>query len=139
MQVPTFPTAAQLWQVPAQALLQQTPSAQKVDAQSVPVWQVCPICAFGVVGPSVVPPESIPGWTPPMSFLLPPPPSGRIWFPVPPLLQLATDRATIAAKIGTATDAAMVEDPSARTLGWGKPMVIERAFLTKKNKRNRSA
>ena len=71
MQVPTFPAAAQVWQVPVQALLQQTPSAQKVDAQSAPVWQACPICAVGVVGRSTVPPESVPGWTTPMSFLCP--------------------------------------------------------------------
>ena len=129
MQVPTLPTEEQVTHVPVQALLQQTPSAQKLDAQSVAVWQACPICAFGVVGPSTVAPESVPGWTTPMSFLLLPPPSGRIWLPVPPPPQLATDRATIAARI----DAAIEGDRSARTLGWGKPMVIERAFLTKKS------
>jgi hypothetical protein len=129
MQVPTFPAAAQVSQVPVQALLQQTPSAQKVEAQSVPVWQACPICAFGVVGRSTVPPESIPGGTMPMSFLVPPP-SGCIWFPVPPPLQPAMDSAMIVAKIEAAIGAAMEENQSARTLGWGKPMVIERAFLT---------
>ncbi len=130
MQVPTLPAAAQVWQLPVQALLQQTPSAQKVDAQSAPVWQACPICAVGVVGRSIVPPESVPGWTTPMSFLFPPP-SGCIWFPVPPPLQAAIDRAMRATTIEG--------DRSARTLGWGKPMVIERAFLTKKNERNKSA
>ena len=135
MQVPTFPAAAQVSQVPVQAVLQQTPSAQKLDAQSVPVWQACPICALGIVGPSAVPPESGTGWTTPMSFLVPPP-SGRIWFPVPPPLQLAMERAMIAAKIDAAREE---EDRSARTLGWGKPMVIERAFLTKKSRRKKSA
>jgi hypothetical protein len=140
MQVPTLPTDEQVTHVPVQALLQHTPSAQKVDVQSAPVWQACPICALGVVGPSAaVPPESVPGWTTPMSFLVPPP-SGRIWFPVPPPLQLAMDKATIATKIDRAIGAAMEEeDRSARTLGWGKPMVIERAFLTKKSRQNRSA
>jgi hypothetical protein len=139
MQVPTLPAAEQVTHVPVQAVLQQTPSAQKLDAQSVPAWQACPICALGVVGPSAVSPESGTGWTTPMSFLVPPP-SGRVWFPVPPPpLQLAMDRAMIAATIDRAIGAAREEDRSARTLGWGKPMVIERAFLTKKSKRNESA
>jgi hypothetical protein len=40
----------------------------------------------------------------------------------------------IATKIDPAIEeAAVKEERSARTLGWGKPMVIGRAFLTKKN------
>src|SRR6185369_6541393 len=97
MQVPTLPAAAQVWQVPVQALLQQTPSAQKVDAQSAPVWQACPICAVAVVGRSTPAPESVPGWTPPMSFFVPL--SGCIGLPPPPPPQPAAESATSPAKI----------------------------------------
>ena len=117
MQVPTFPALPQVSHVPVQAVLQQTPSAQKVDAQSVPVLQGCPICAVAVVGPSGGVPMSTPGWTMDMSFLVMPP-SVLVLPPPPPLHPPSPDRTRIDAT------------RSARTLGWGKPMVIERAFLT---------
>jgi hypothetical protein len=41
-QVPSEVDSAQLWHEPVQAELQQTPSAQKVEAHSVPTEQGCP-------------------------------------------------------------------------------------------------
>jgi hypothetical protein len=65
-----------------------------------------------------------------MSFFVTPA-SVRGW--PPPPLQATADSAMIAARTDVAIGAATRGEWSARTLGWGKPMVIGRAFLTKKN------
>ena len=59
-----------------------------------------------------------------------------IWPPPPPPPQPATDRATSPAKIDATTAersaGRILGERSARTLGWGKPMVMGWAFLTNK-------
>lgn len=42
MHVPTLPARLQAWHAPAQATLQQTPSSQLFDVQSVSIVQVAP-------------------------------------------------------------------------------------------------
>ncbi len=116
MQVPTLPDELQVSQVPVQAVLQQTPSAQKVEAQSAPVLHACPICAVPPIVWSTDEPMSWPVFPPPlpaMSFFIMPP--SVVGLP-PPLLQAADARTRIDAT------------RSARTLGWGEPMVIGRPF-----------
>src|SRR6266478_6407432 len=44
VQVPLVPASVQLWQAPPQALLQQTPSTQKPEAQSAAFMQRPPSC-----------------------------------------------------------------------------------------------
>jgi hypothetical protein len=52
MHVPTEPTSPQVWQVPPQALLQQTPSTQKPLAQSPAVLHATPFCSCGTHRPA---------------------------------------------------------------------------------------
>jgi len=56
-QVPSDVDSAQLWQAPAQAELQQTPSTQKLEAHSVPAEQGCPLA----LGPQLPPTHLWPG------------------------------------------------------------------------------
>jgi len=46
LQVPTEPASAQDWQVPAQAVAQQNPWAQKPDMHSDPAAQAVPVGFF---------------------------------------------------------------------------------------------
>jgi hypothetical protein len=136
-QVPTLSVEAHVTQTPAQAVLQQTPSAQKVESQSVPVLQGCPIAAFGGV---VV-------WSAPPSVPTSPPVAGAPAMPLPPLPILPP--VPKAPPVATAPPVPVVVLPlllhaatperirseatrSARTLGWGKPMVIGRPFLLRR-------
>ena len=62
MQVPTWPTAAQVWQIPEQSIAQQKPSAQKPDRQSDAVVQAWPVGSVPVAPPrstaaSALPPD----------------------------------------------------------------------------------
>jgi hypothetical protein len=119
MQVPTFPDAAQVSQIPVQALLQQTPSAQYVEAQSVFALQGCPICTVPPVVWSAGDPMSTPVVPP-----LPPPLPAMSFFIVPPSVFVLPPPLLQAAEARTRIDATR----SARTLGWGEPMVIGRPF-----------
>ena len=58
-QVPTFPDDEQVWQVPAQAVWQQTPSAQKPEAHWAAVWQGDPMAAAPVPVCPPMPPASV--------------------------------------------------------------------------------
>jgi hypothetical protein len=49
---PTVPTAAQVWQVPPQALLQQTPSTQKPLPQSPAATHAVPFVSWGTHTPA---------------------------------------------------------------------------------------
>jgi hypothetical protein len=141
-QVPTLLAELQVTQTPSQALLQQTPSAQNFDAQSVPVVHGAPSAPSEVVGWST--PPSMPT-CPPVDVVVPPlpivpalppfPPPAAVpplpTFPpvpvdLPPLLHPPTLEATERIK----AEATM----SARTLGWGKPMVMGRPFLPKETR-----
>ena len=50
--VPTLPTAPQVWQVPVQAVLQQTPSTQKPLAQSPLAAQAVPFASWATQLPA---------------------------------------------------------------------------------------
>jgi hypothetical protein len=54
VQVPTLFVTLQAWQAPPQALLQQTPSAQNPEVQSVPIPHGTPAPSFSPQRPVLV-------------------------------------------------------------------------------------
>jgi hypothetical protein len=58
MHLPSDEGSAQLWQAPVQAVSQQTPSTQKLLAQSEAAAQVWPFC----LGPQLPLTQAMPAW-----------------------------------------------------------------------------